>query len=193
MRTAVHIAPAEEPVSLAEAKAHIRLSSDLEDALVGAVVKAARLHAEKITERAFVTQTLRLTLSASEGVPPLVLPYGPVQSVAAFEVFDLEGDAWVAADASAYALAGDRLVRSERAGAAAWPAAERTHDAYRITYVAGYGAAADVPADIKQAVLLLAADLYENRETMVGSGLVVTNMPLSAKVLLAPYVNYQLS
>ena len=59
--------------------------------------------------------------------------------------------------------------------------------------MAGYGAAAAVPADIKQAILLLAADLYENRETMVGSGLVVTNMPLSAKVLLSDYVNYHLS
>jgi uncharacterized phiE125 gp8 family phage protein len=54
--------PGEEPVSLAEAKAFCRIDGTDEDALVSALITAARLHVESITGRALLTQTWRLIL-----------------------------------------------------------------------------------------------------------------------------------
>jgi uncharacterized phiE125 gp8 family phage protein len=44
-----------------------------------------------------------------------------------------------------------------------WPATYPETNAVRIRFVAGYGAAADVPCEIKHAILLKVADLYEYR------------------------------
>ena len=55
-------APTEEPVSLAEAKLHLRVDDNADDALIAALITAARQHAENDTRRALVTQTWRLAL-----------------------------------------------------------------------------------------------------------------------------------
>ena len=52
-------APTEEPVSLAEAKLHLRVDYTNDDVLIGALITAARQHAENDTRRALVTQTWR--------------------------------------------------------------------------------------------------------------------------------------
>ena len=52
--------PGEEPVSVAEAKAFARIDGGDEDALVGALIAAARLHVEGDTGRALITQTWRV-------------------------------------------------------------------------------------------------------------------------------------
>lgn len=51
------VAPAEEPVTLAEAKAHLRVSGTDEDAYIDALVKAARGRAESLTRRQLITAT----------------------------------------------------------------------------------------------------------------------------------------
>lgn len=52
-----------------------------------------------------------------------------------------------------------------------------------ITFTAGYGAPADVPAAIRQALLLLVTQWYEHRQgTATG-----TALPFAVEALLAPY------
>ena len=58
-------APAAEPLTLAEAKLHLRVDDTADDALIGALITAARQHAEHDTRRALVTQTWKLALDAS--------------------------------------------------------------------------------------------------------------------------------
>lgn len=193
MRTTVSVEPNEEPVTTAEAKTHLIVSHSEDDTLIDALITAARRFVENELGRSLITRTLIVTLDAREGAPPIVLPHGPVGTVTSFEVFDDENDEWDTVAATAYYVAGDKLCMAEGSGSTSWPTADRTYDAYRITYTAGYGAAAAVPADIKRAILLTVGDLYENRETLVGSGLVVTSAPVSARILLSPYINYQLN
>ena len=131
--------PGEEPVSLVEAKAYARIDGDDEDALVSALVAAARLHVESLTGRALVTQTWRLVLKCVTG---LVVPLPVVPAMALVEAPD------------GAVLQGDSVLLAE-------PADELTVD-----YTAGYGGADDVPQDLKQAVLVLVAYWYEHRDSV---------------------------
>ena len=149
--------PGEEPVTLAEAKAFCRIDGSDEDALVNALIAAARLQVESLTGRALIAQTWRLTMACA---PRLVeLPVIPVAAL-------------VAAPAGAV-LQSDAVLLVE-------PVDELTVD-----YTAGYGAAADVPGDLKQAVLTLVAYWYENRDA-------VTMPPLGFDRLIASYKRVRL-
>lgn len=55
-------APATEPVSLIEAKEHLRVDWDSDDALISALISAAREFAESICRRVFITQSWKLVL-----------------------------------------------------------------------------------------------------------------------------------
>jgi uncharacterized phiE125 gp8 family phage protein len=136
--------PGEEPVTLAEAKAWCRIDAGDEDALVEALIAAARLHVESATGRALVEQSWRLVLDCPKGrvVPMPVLPVIAVTAATADEVaIDVEPQ-------------GDAMLLPR--------------EGYRtlsVDYTAGYGGAADVPADLKQAVLTLLAYWFEYRDT----------------------------
>jgi uncharacterized phiE125 gp8 family phage protein len=190
VRSRVTIEPAEDPVTLSEAKVHLRVDTAAEDTFISSLIAAAADVVENERRGSLVTRTIEATYDAREMRPPIDLPYGPVVAVEKIETWT--GGAWVEVNASAYQVAGDRIVMSQEPGAEPWPTADRVFDAMRVTYTAGFGAAADVPAALKQATLLTVGDLYENRETLVGAGLVVTSVPVSARVLIAPYINYSL-
>lgn len=68
-----------------------------------------------------------------------------------------------------------------------WPQTYTREDAVRVTWAAGYGpAATDVPAAIRQAMLLMIGHWFENREASV-VGVSVTDLPMAVNSLLAPY------
>jgi uncharacterized phiE125 gp8 family phage protein len=77
-----------------------------------------------------------------------------------------------------------RLIRQ---GSLAWPAPRRTANGIEIAFTAGFGnAAGDVPAPIRQAVLLLVAHWYEHREP-IEIGAAATAVPHMVSELLQPY------
>lgn len=57
-------APAEEPVTVDEAKLHLRVTDSSEDTLITMLISAARIHAENVCRRVFVTQKWDLFLDA---------------------------------------------------------------------------------------------------------------------------------
>src|SRR5690348_16556758 len=81
--------PATEPVSLAEAKAHLRVTASDEDALISALIIAAREAAEHELGRALITQTWEKTLDLFPDAIELTNP--PVQSVASVQYLDIDG------------------------------------------------------------------------------------------------------
>lgn len=178
--------PSSYPVTLAEAKLHLKVDGTDEDTLVQAYIAAATDYVEQITGRSIMPQTWRLTQDAFEDSFPL--PKGPVQSVQSVQYYD-ENDTLQTVPASTYTvdLESDPqwIVRNTEAD---WPVTAQGVNVVRVTYVAG----STVPAAIKQAVLLLVGDYYRNREnTTIGVGITQTpELPHGVKALLANYTRF---
>jgi len=179
------IAPAVTPVTLAEAKAHLRVDHTDEDDLITALVGSATGQLDGwsgILGRCLITQTWRQDMPSFCSVR---LPFPNVQSVTVAYT-DTDGSAQTLA-ASSYHLVNDAIGGAVvLADGASWPDTDPTPDAVRITLVAGYGLAADVPAPIKAAILLHIGHLYANREA-VDVGQSVAAMPMAYDFLIAPY------
>ena len=77
--------PAVEPVTLAEAKAHLKIDTTDDDALITALIPAARARAEWHTGRALVTQGWTLWLDAWPDI--IAIPLPPLQAVASVTVY----------------------------------------------------------------------------------------------------------
>lgn len=181
MKLARLTAPAVEPVTLAEAKAHLRVDAADDDAMIPRLIAAARQWVEEACGRALISQSWRMTLDAWPEDAEVALIRPPVQSVTAVRTLSAEGVATVWADAN-YAMAfgaePQRLVRL----VSAWPVPGRARAGIEIDMICGYGAnAADVPAALRQAVLLKTAQLYERRGEDKGES------PDAAWALLAPF------
>ena len=179
--------PAVEPVTLAEAKAHLRVDTGAEDTLVSSLIVTSRLHVEAAVGLALITQSWSWFRDAWPPGPALDLPLRPVQGIAAVRLYD-ENAVATNLDPATYFLDGagspPRLVRH---GALAWPRPGRIANGIEVAFTAGYGpAAADVPAPIRQVVLLLVAHWYEHRSPLE-AGAHAEPVPDMVSELLAPY------
>lgn len=174
--------PAAEPVALAEAKAHLKLDTSDEDALVATLITAARARAEWHTGRAFVTQRWCLRLDAWPSRDGIELPLPPLVSVEETAVTDASG---IRAVLGTTAYRVDTASVPGRVIFAHRPSSLRTRDCVEISFTAGYGDAAAVPVPIKEAILEIVADLYAHRgdDNPVG---------VSGQALLAPYRVFKL-
>jgi uncharacterized phiE125 gp8 family phage protein len=64
-----------------------------------------------------------------------------------------------------------------------WPTVRRQRDAVTVRYQAGY---ARLPDSLRQAMLLLIGNFYENREEVI-TGTIATQLPVGIEALLSPY------
>lgn len=180
----LHTAPVEEPVTLAEAKMHCRITSSTEDALVSAWIIAARGRAENYTHRRFVTQTWDWSMDAFPyGV--LEVPHAPLQSVAAITYIDGAGIEQ-SLDPAAYQVdAMSDPGRIAPAAGGAWVMVpSNTLNAVMVRFVCGYGLAVDVPQEIRAALLLHISDLNEHREATLDAQTYATR---AWEALLSPF------
>ncbi len=178
--------PVIEPVSIAEAKSHLRLDGSADDILVASLILTSRLHIEAALGLALVTQGWKLVLDRWPKSDCLALPLRPVQSITSVAVLTADGSPDVLAPSSFVLDGGGAPPRLVRTGAA-WPTVGRAAAGIEIDFVAGFGAAAaDVPAPIRQALLLLIAHWYEHRDPIeIGSA--ESAVPRAVSELLLPY------
>jgi len=72
-----------------------------------------------------------------------------------------------------------------------WPAIRSgLYDAVKVEFTAGYGAASDVPEDLKHAVLFMIAHLYEMREPVVAGNIDIKTVPFAVDALMDMYRVY---
>jgi uncharacterized phiE125 gp8 family phage protein len=154
------------PVTLAEAKLHLRVDSTDEDTLITALITAATEMCEQATGRALMTQTWLLTLD--EFPAEIELTRVPVQSVTSVTYTDTDGAVQTLSTGSNWRLLdlGDfSFARIVPVYGYEWPATREQNNVVSVQYVAGYANAAAVPQPIKQWVLLMIASMFDNRET----------------------------
>jgi uncharacterized phiE125 gp8 family phage protein len=179
--------PTAEPLSLAEARAHLRVDSFADDAMLAGYILAARQHIESICGLALCTTTYAMTLDDFPvWADALRLPRGPVQSVSAVRYYDATGAlvSWSSSDWETDLRSEPARVRPR--DGFTWPDPADKLGAVEIEFIAGYGGPELVPQPIMQAMRLLVGHFYENREA-VNVGNMVTELPLAVDVLLGPY------
>jgi uncharacterized phiE125 gp8 family phage protein len=185
------VAPTWEPVSLAEARAHLRVDGEDDDILISGLIAAARGLVEHHCERAIPLQNLRLTLDSFTFRPVnpdhvrIELPRPPLVDVTEIS-YVAPGGATVILDPAAYQISRREPALLVPAPGRCWPAVRRQLDAVTIDYSAGWPNAEAVPAPIKQAMLLLIGQWFENREP-VNIGNTVTPLPFTVDALLSRY------
>ena len=178
-------APSVEPVTLAEAKAHLRRDDTADDTLITSLITAARQNIDGKDGwlgRALCTQTWELRLDRFHD--EMVVPLPPLQSVTSVKYIDDDGVEQTLAS-TVYQVVTGEPARLVLAYDQTWPSTREEMDAVRIRFVAGYGLAASVPAAIKAALLLQIGTLYRDRES-VNIGNIVNEMP-TCSALLTPY------
>lgn len=178
--------PTAEPVTLEEAKAHLRVDGGSEDAFINSLILTSRLHIEAALGLALMTQKWTLLRDRWPDGADVPLMLRPVLSVDGVRVLDADGTAAVVAP-TAYvvdvASAAPRLVRRGQG----WPRPGLPANGIEIEVTAGFGAvAAAVPAPIRHALLLLIAHWYEHRDPIeIGTPSVA--IPTAVSRLLKPY------
>ena len=180
--------PAEEPVSLVQAKAFLKVDDSAEDGLITTLIGAARLHLEGVTGRALLAQSWRVVLDAWPDNRMVKLPVTPFIGVTGITAYDSDG-AGHDVPLAQFSSAPDRLLLP--ANVAGMPLL-RERQGIEIDYVAGFGTAVeDVPADIVQALLVLVGYWFEHRDAVIlaGSGAVV---PSGFDRLVAAYKRVRL-
>ena len=176
--------PAEEPLTLANARDHLRVDQDYEDAKVASYIVAARSHIERVTGCRFRPQTVRAWFDAWPEGDTLELHVHPVSAVDYIKYYDsanaeatLGGGVY---DFDSSAFAPRAVLRSSQS----WPGSQlRPSRGVACQLQAGWPI---VPGDLTQALIFLVAHFYEN-PTMVLSGGRSVVLPFTFESLIEPW------
>lgn len=155
-------------VATTEMKEWVRWDSTEQTALINGLIRTEQSYAEKITNRALLTQTIDLYLDGF--CPRIDLPRPPLQSVTSVTYRTQGSTAYANTAASTlYTVSRHGLTPYlELKNTASWPTdtLARTNPV-RVRYVAGSTSVSEVPASIKTAIKLRAADGFVHREETV--------------------------
>ncbi len=179
------VAPTSEPITLAEAKAQLRVESDFtdDDTWINTAITVVREQVEALTNRALMPQTFELAIDGFSD--EIQIPKPPFSSLTSIKYYD--EDNVLQTLASSYYLVNDFSEPAiiARKTDQTYPGTYDRLDAVRIVFVAGYADASSVPTSIKQAMLMLLTDLYDNRSasTNQASSVVVNWTPAVLNLL----------
>lgn len=159
MTTSLLLAPALEPVTLAEAKAHLMLETSAEDGLVSSLITIAREHLERMTGLCLISQKHRLYLDDLPPEGPVSIPRGPLIRVDAIRIYDALGQAVALAVSGLVHDRGGPPARLFLPDTAFQPG--RPINGIEVDFTAGFGdTAVDVPGTLKRAMLLHVGQMY---------------------------------
>lgn len=172
-------APVVEPVTLSEAKAHCRIDTTADDALLVGYITTARELVEDYLDRSLVTQQYVMKLDSFP--PEIELPRPPMAvggtATAVTVTYTIADGSTATLGTTEYRVdreATPGKVRTLYNGS--WPSHLLDMNSVTVTWWAGYGAATDVPQRVKSAMLMTILALYDNRGD--------AQLPPGAKALL---------
>jgi len=155
-------APAEEPLTTAEAKTHLKVSGTDEDTLIGNLIVAARQHAERYLRRALVSQTWDYYVD--DFTDPILLQKSPVTEVSSIKYYDTDNVLQTLSDSYYEVDLVSEPCRINEAYGYTYPDVYYDKpNAVQIRVVCGYTDSDAVPDLIKQGMYLFLTHLYEHR------------------------------
>ncbi len=195
----------EECISLSDAKEHLKVDNDSDDALITTLINRARVHCENWCGTVFLPQRSIAYYDYDElrGFADsryIRLPHLKIYSIAEVNSYDDDGDDTVFASSNYY-LSGDRVCLK---AASYFPTTDvRDFDSVSVEFISGYATLDDdelveaVPTPIKQAMLELMLHWYENRAAVYDSmntsaPTIQYTMPHGVLAKLQPYKRYSI-
>lgn len=157
----VDVAPESEPISVAEAKRHLRiLSPDIEDSEVLIALTAAREWCESHVARTLRDEVTRTVSFRQWPSAPLYLGYPPLLSIVSVKYYDEAAVDQTLASSNYRAVVSENIQGYlEWVADATLPSIATRDDAVRIQFKAGYSGGL-VPAKAKQAILLMLSTFW---------------------------------
>lgn len=179
-------APSVEPISLTEAKLHLRVDISDDSTLIVALIKTAREMVEDISRRALITQVWKYILDEFPAGDEIEIPKPPLQSVASITYKDQDGNTSTFSSASYIVNTDADPGKVVLAYGESWPSTSLyPTGAITVQFTCGFGdAATDVPEKYRQAMYLLIGHWYENREAVQMTGAVPKQIPFAVEALL---------
>lgn len=186
--TKIVVAPEYEPLHEGEVSEHLRGGGEVN--VYRVYIPAARRRIEQATNRQLVTATIELSLDCfPSGTSPILVPKAPLRSINSITYIDSAGDSQTL-DPSMYTVdTSDEPGRVFPAFGTVWPATQSRNLGVMVTvnFDAGYGGESrDVPAELREAMLLMIGHYYYHREEVV-MGAKPSVLPRAVDDLLQAY------
>lgn len=184
----LQVQPVTEPVSLVNAKEHIRVDITDDDVFITALAEACKDKVEDLTGRRLITQTWKWTFDRFPVWDFLLIPLAPVISIDSITTFDKLDNSTLFPAASYFSDVVSEPSRIVLKEGAVWPVDNELREAngVEVVFKVGYGPAdTDVPKNLTLAQKLLIGHFYENRE--VTSPIIIHEVPLTVTLLLSRY------
>lgn len=183
------------PVTLSEAKSHLRIVDDTtDDDYITTLIAAATQWCEDYCDRTFADKTYTVAFDDFFGTrielprPPVRLNATAASATVTISYVDTAG----ATQTLTWSQSGTQEFRLDRDHVPAiiyplylqtWPSVRIDDKAVQITYLAGYGSTDKVPAQVKHAMKMLIGHWYANREAV---GNVGREVEIAVHALLQP-------
>jgi uncharacterized phiE125 gp8 family phage protein len=174
----------DEPITSSYLKNFIRVDFNTDDAIITSVIKSARMLVEQFIEQALVTKSLKAYFYNFEAWDEegsyynLTLPFSPVTAIGSVKVVGVDGAETVTTDYVATGLE-EKNVRVNRI----LSLTTGTNQGYIVEYTAVNTAIAE---PIKQAIAMLAGEMYENRQDSAVD-VSIASLPYNVTAILRPY------
>jgi uncharacterized phiE125 gp8 family phage protein len=185
----------DRPVTVSEAKEHLRIVDFTgDDTYIGALIDAATTWCEDYCDRTFADKAYTVAFDDFPALrtelprPPVRLNGTAASATVTISYVDTSGST----QTLTWAQSGTQQFRVDRDHVPCliyplylqdWPSVRLDDKSVQITYLAGYGGAANVPTPAKHAIKMLVGHWYASREAV---GSVGQDVPLGVAALLEP-------
>ena len=179
--------PAVEPVSVSEAKAHLRVDTDDDDTYIGTLITAARQWAETYLDRSLIYTQWEMKLDMFPW--EIEMPRPPMAQDGTTTAVSITYTLNESLGTATLSTSEYRVDRASTPGVArtnyggSWPSHLADQNSVTVTWWGGYGASgSDVPAAIRHAILMHVGHLYERR--LAADNVASNEVPFGVKALL---------